>query len=133
MSSPRRLSFGEIFDPRAHFESAKENLGSLKPKAPKKTPEELALLRAQSVALSRSENEINERKKRIIRAQTSSRASMLSGNLERILGAGSSGGAGAPRNPGRTGGRRGPGLGGAFGGGGGGAGRRRGGGGFAIP
>ena len=48
-------------------------------KKPKKTAEEKALLAAQTRELSRQDEALNERKRRIIRAQTTSRASMLSG------------------------------------------------------
>lgn len=51
----------------------------MKSKTPKKSPEELALLSAQTRELARQEDLINEKKARILRAQTGSRSSLLSG------------------------------------------------------
>lgn len=55
----------------------------MKSKTPKKSPEELALLTAQTRELARQEDQINERKARILRAQMGSRASLLSGGERR--------------------------------------------------
>jgi hypothetical protein len=53
--------------------------------------------------LSRQDEAINERRRRIIRAQTANRASLLSGNLKRTAAAGSAGPAGASGRPGASG------------------------------
>lgn len=102
----------------------------MKAKKPKQSAEEKALLSAQVRELARQDEAINEKKRRIIRAQTSSRASMLSGNISRAQEQGGAGSGGRAGLPGRTGGRRGsaPGLGGGLGGG-----ARRAGGGGALP
>ena len=102
----------------------------MKANKPKKSAEEKALAAAQVRELSRQDEAINERKRRIIRAQTTSRASMLSGNIARSQQPGGAGtGGGGTGIPGRTGGGRGssPGLGGGLGFSG--SGRRRAGGG----
>lgn len=108
-----------------------------KPKTPKKTPEERALIRLQAAELSRTGDEINERKRRIIRGQMGGRSSLLSGSARGIrqgevrLTAGPSN----PGLPGRTGGTVGTSAGlGGFGPrvGGGGAGGRRGGSGRSL-
>ena len=47
---------------------------------PKKTAEEEALMRAQTRELGRTQEEINEKKRRILRSQTGGRSSLLSGS-----------------------------------------------------
>ena len=51
-----------------------------KAKRPQKTPEEQALLRLQIAELSRSGQDIAERRRRIIRGQLGGRSSLLSGS-----------------------------------------------------
>lgn len=55
-------------------------MGFMKPKAPKPTAEELALTRAQTAELSRTQDQLNEQRRRIIRAQVGGRGSLLSGS-----------------------------------------------------
>lgn len=79
-------------------------MGFMKAKAPKQTPEELALLRAQTVELGRTQDQLNEQRRRIIRAQTGGRGSLLSGG-ERGVRAGetrSTRGSGGGATGGRT-------------------------------
>ena len=64
-------------------------MGFMKAKAPKQTPEELALMRAQTAELARTQDQLNEQRRRIIRAQTGGRGSLLSGG-ERGVRAGES-------------------------------------------
>jgi len=54
-------------------------MGFMKAKAPKQTPEELALMRAQTTELARTQDQLNEQRRRIIRAQIGGRGSLLSG------------------------------------------------------
>ena len=79
-------------------------MGFMKAKAPKQTPEELALVRAQTAELSRTSDQLNEQRRRIIRAQTGGRGSLLSGG-ERGVRAGetrSTRGSGGGATGGRT-------------------------------
>jgi hypothetical protein len=85
-------------------------MGFMKAKTPKPTAEELALTRAQTAELSRTQDELTERRRRIIRAQVGGRGSLLSGSERGIRpgesramvgstggGAGRSGGTGSGR------------------------------------
>lgn len=79
-------------------------MGFMKAKAPKQTPEELALMRAQTTELARTQDQLNEQRRRIIRAQTGGRGSLLSGG-ERGIRAGEtrqSRGSGGGATGGRT-------------------------------
>lgn len=80
-------------------------------KAPKKTPEEKALEAAQTRQLDQTEQEINDRKRRILRSEIGGRGSLLSGSERGVrpgetrLGpattaGGSSGKSGVPRKVG---------------------------------
>lgn len=86
-------------------------MGFMKAKAPKQTPEELALMRAQTAELARTQDQLNEQRRRIIRAQTGGRGSLLSGG-ERGVRAGESRGM-AGGSAGAGGGSRTLGVGGA--------------------
>lgn len=97
----------------------------MKASAPKKSGETKALEAAQLREIARQDALINEKKRKIIRAQTVSRASMLSGHMASDDAGGSGTGQAAPGRPGRTG-RRAGGLGGRVAGGGGGYGGGRG-------
>jgi hypothetical protein len=55
-------------------------MGFMKAKAPKPTAEELALTRAQTAELARTQDQLNEQRRRIIRAQVGGRGSLLSGS-----------------------------------------------------
>jgi len=57
----------------------------MKAKKPKQTPEERALMAAQTRELARQEDQITERKRRIMGAQRSGRASLLSGGERGVM------------------------------------------------
>lgn len=71
---------GGLWSPSKHVKNAKGFFGSLKPKKPKATSEQKALAAAQARELDRQSNEINERKRRILRSQIGGRSSLLSGS-----------------------------------------------------
>lgn len=64
-------------------------MGFMKAKTPKPTAEELALTRAQTAELARTQDQLNEQRRRVIRAQVGGRGSLLSGS-ERGVRAGES-------------------------------------------